>query len=66
MTEDILADININKLLIAILEEIKEVRVPAIALVEAGNADKELVLTYEEEPPSFIIKLRDKSDGNAN
>ena len=66
MTEDIISNVNINKILIAILEEIKEVRVPSIAILDAGNTDKELVLAYEEEPPSFIISLRNKNDGNAN
>lgn len=66
MTEDLISNININKILIAILEEVKEVRVPSIAILDAGNTDKELVLTYEEEPPSFIISLRNKNDGNAN
>lgn len=64
--EDVVADININKLLIAILEQVKEITVPALSIIEAGNVDKELVLKYEEEPPSFIITLRDKNDGNAN
>lgn len=60
--EELLTDININKLLIAILEEIKEVKIPTIALANTETVEKELVLTYEEEPPSFIISLRNKNE----
>ena len=66
MTETMMADINLNKILIAILEAVGPVKVPTLTLLDAGNEDKELVLTYdEEEPPSFIISIKDK-DGNGD
>ena len=59
-------EINLNKILIAILESVGEVKIPALNLLDAGNEDKELVLTYDEqEPPMFIISIKDK-DGSSN
>lgn len=61
-SENIIADLNINRLLIAILDQIKEVRIPTISLIDSETVEKELVLTYEEEPPSFIVSLRNKNE----
>jgi len=66
MTEELMAEMNINKILVAILESVGPVRVPTLTLLDAANNDKELVLTYDEqEPPSFIISIKDK-DGTAS
>ena len=66
MTETMMADISLNKILIAILESIGPVTIPTLTLLDAGNEDKELVLTYDEqEPPVFIVSIKDK-DGNGN
>lgn len=59
MTEDvseIIASLNINKVLISILQEIGEVRVPTLTFLESVN-DKQLVIEYDEDNPSFIFKL---------
>ena len=58
--EDILAEFSINKVLLAILETLGEVKVPTLAFIEAGDSDKGLVVEYDEEGPSFIFKLGDK------
>ena len=64
--ETMMPEINLNKILIAVLESVGEVKIPALTLLDAGNEDKELVLTYDEqEPPMFIISIKDK-DGSSN
>ena len=60
MTEDLVAEMSINKVLIAILETLGTVTVPTLTFLDAANVDKELVITYEEEPPSFVFSLKDK------
>jgi hypothetical protein len=61
MTEDIMADISLNKIVVAILKKIGPVNVTTLDLFNAGNTDTELVLTYDEnEPPSFTISLKEK------
>lgn len=59
MSEDLIASMSLNKILIAILEEHKEISVSTIRFVEAANIDKELVIDYDEEGPSFKFSLRD-------
>jgi len=58
--EDVMAEFSINKVLLAILETVGEVKVPTLAFIEAGNSDKGLLVEYDEEGPSFIFKLGDK------
>jgi hypothetical protein len=51
---EIIASLNINKVLISILQEIGEVRVPTLTFLEGVN-DKQLVIEYDEDTPSFIF-----------
>lgn len=66
MTEDVeglIQSININQVLVSILEEHGELTVPTIRFLDAANNDKELVISYDENVPSFTFSLREK---NAN
>ena len=63
MTEELVAQMSTNKVLVAILETLGKVTVPTLTFIDAANSDKELVIDYNEEPPSFVFSLRDK-DGN--
>jgi hypothetical protein len=58
---EIVASLNINKVLISILQEIGEVRVPTLNFLEGVN-DKQLVIEYDEVTPSFIFKLGDLNE----
>lgn len=60
MTEELVAQMSTNKVLVAILETLGKVTVPTLTFIDAANADKELVIDYNEEPPSFVFSLRDK------
>jgi hypothetical protein len=60
VTEELVAQMSTNKVLVAILETLGKVTVPTLTFLDASNSDKELVIDYNEEPPSFVFSLRDK------
>ncbi len=65
MTEDIeglVTSISINQVLVAVLEEYKNLTVPTLRFLDAANTEKELVIDYDEEGPSFTFSLREKND----
>ncbi len=65
MTEDIeqlVASISMNQVLVAILEEHKRITVPALKFLESKISDKELVIDYDEEGPSFTFSLRSRNE----
>ena len=66
MTEDIeglVTSISINQVLVAVLEEYKKLTVPTLRFLDAANTEKELVIDYDEDGPSFTFSLREKNDG---
>jgi hypothetical protein len=63
MTENIeglITSISMNKVLIAILEEQGKITVPTLRFLDAGETEKELVIDYDENGPSFTFSLRNK------
>jgi hypothetical protein len=65
MTDDIeslVASININQVLVAILQEHGKVSVPALKFLDSKNNNSELIIDYDEEIPSFTFSLRDKDE----
>jgi hypothetical protein len=46
--------------LVAVLEEYGKLTVPTLRFLDAGASEKELVIDYDEEGPSFTFSLRDK------
>lgn len=69
MTQDIeglVSSISINQVLVAILEEYGKLTVPTLKFLDAKTSEKELVIDYNEEDPSFTFSLREtKPDLNA-
>ena len=60
--EGLVTSISINQVLVAILEEHGEIKVPALRFLEAGEIEKELVIDYDENGPLFTFSLRDKNE----
>jgi hypothetical protein len=63
VTDDIqglVTSISINQVLVAVLEEYGKLTVPTLRFLDAGASEKELVIDYDEEGPSFTFSLRDK------
>ena len=62
MTQDIeglVTSISMNQVLVAILEEHGKIAVPTLRFLDANVSNKELVIDYDEEGPSFTFSLRD-------
>ena len=64
MSEELIASMSLNKVLIAILEEHGTISVPTLRFIDAGNTEKELVVDYDDEGPSFKFSLRDKNENS--
>ncbi len=60
--EEVIKSVSINQILIAILSEHGKITVPTLKFLDAANIDKELVIDYDEEGPSFTFSLRDKNE----
>jgi len=61
MTDDIeglVTSISMNQVLVAILEEHGKIVVPTLRFLDANVNNKELVIDYDEEGPSFTFSLR--------
>jgi uncharacterized membrane protein YcaP (DUF421 family) len=64
VSEELIASMSLNKVLIAILEEHGTISVPTLRFIDAGNTEKELVVDYDDEGPSFKFSLRDKNESS--
>ena len=58
--QGLVTSISINQVLVAVLEEYGKLTVPTLRFLDAGATEKELVIDYDEESPSFTFSLRDK------
>lgn len=61
-TKELVASLNINKILISVLNEVGEVRIPTLKFFEELPENQELVIDYEEDPATFIFKLRTNNE----
>lgn len=67
MTDDIeslVASININQVLVAILQEHGRLSVPVLKFLESKDNNSELIIDYDEETPSFTFSLREIKEEN--
>ena len=63
MTDDLeglITSISMNQVLVAILEEHKKITIPTLRFLDVNVSNKELVIDYDEEDPSFTFSLREK------
>jgi hypothetical protein len=58
--EDVYAQLNITRILIAALETLGEISVPVVKIVEAQNEDQEVQVDYDESNQTFTFKLKIK------
>ena len=61
-TDSLMQSISLNQILVAILEEQGKVSVPTLKFLDAQKENKELVVDYDEDGPSFIFSLRSKNE----
>ena len=60
MTDNFPVDLNLSQLLVAILDTVGSVEIPTVKFVNASGDNKEIVVDYDDEVPSFTFKLRNK------
>ncbi len=58
--ENLVRSINTNQILIAILEEKGSITIPTLKFLDANTDDKELIIDYNEEGPTFTFSLRER------
>jgi hypothetical protein len=58
--EDVFAQLNVSRILVAALETLGEISIPIMTVVNAENEDKELQVDYDETNQSFTFKLKIK------
>ena len=60
--EGLIQSVSINQILVSILESQGKVTVPTLTFLDAAQTDKELVIDYDEDGPSFTFSLRNKNE----
>ena len=58
--EDVYAQLNIAKILVAAIESLGEISLPVSSFLNATNEDKELQVDYNESDQTFLFKLKQK------
>ena len=66
--QEVYESLNLSKILIAILEQYKELSVPLDAFLSIPEGDSGLEVNYDEEASSFTFKLKeqDGTPGTSN
>jgi hypothetical protein len=65
MTDDVdglITSISMNQVLVALLEEHGKLTVPTLRFLDVNVSNKDLVIDYDEEGPSFTFSLREKNE----
>lgn len=62
--QDVVASMNMTKVLVALLEEYGKLTVSTLKFLDVNIDNKELVVDYDEENPSFTFSI--KQGGNTN
>ena len=60
--ESLVASINMNQVLVAILEEHKKITVPTLKFLDVKTNNKELVIDYDDTNSSFTFSLRETNE----
>jgi hypothetical protein len=58
--EDIYAQLNITKILVATIEKLGEISLPVTDFLNATNEDKELQVDYNDSTNTFVFRLKAK------
>ena len=58
--EDVIKTMTAERILSAVLAEVKTVSVSVNSFIEYTNSDKELIVNYDDETDCFEFKIREK------
>lgn len=59
--QDIFAELNVSRILVAVIESLGEISIPTDKLINAPSEDSELEVEYNPDTQSFTFKLRTKT-----
>ena len=65
MTDDVeglVASISMNQVLVAILGDLGKITIPTLKFLDAKWDNKELIIDYDENGPSFTFSLRNTNE----
>ena len=60
--EELVKSISMNQVLVALLEQYGKLTVPTLKFLDVNIDNKELVIDYDEDGPSFTFSLRGKNE----
>lgn len=60
--EELISSISLNQVLMAVLQERGQVSVPVLNFLEMNTDNKDLVVTYDENGPSFVFSIKDRNE----
>lgn len=58
--EDVYAQLNVTKILVAAIQNLGQIELPAKDFFNATNEDKELQVDYNDSKQTFTFKVRQK------
>lgn len=64
--EELFKEMSLSKVLVAIMETIKEINVPVMTFLDSANEDKELEVEYNSDNETFVFKLKNKVSDSGN
>ena len=59
--QELFNEMSLSKVLVAIMETIKEINIPVLTFLDSANEDKELEVEYNSDEQTFVFKLKDKT-----
>ena len=59
--DDIFAQLNVSRILVALIENSGEVSIPVNNFINAVNEDKELQVDYNKDNQTFTFKIKAKN-----
>jgi hypothetical protein len=62
--EELFQEMSLSKVLVAIMETIKEIKIPVLTFLDSANEDKELEVEYNSDEQTFVFKLKEKNAAN--
>lgn len=62
--ESLIASINLNQVLVALLDEHGSLKVPTLKFLNHNEKEKELIIDYDDSEKTFTFSLRNKNDEN--
>lgn len=64
--EELFKEMSLSKVLVAIMETIKEINIPVMTFLDSSNEDKDLEVEYNSDSETFVFKLKSKAVENGN